>query len=525
MNAVGHVSIEGSRRDAPAAERLGPADPEQVGEVSVYLRRPGPAEREGTRPMATPATGTAHLTRPELRTRGADPDDVAAVERVAAEYGLEVVASLPERFTVQLRGTVAALSAAFGVELSTYRSPAGEFRGREGMVAVPAELGPIVTAVLGLDDRPAARPHIRFGTGPQTAFQPAVAPVAGFSAPEVAAAYRFPTGVDGAGQCVGLIELGGGYAEADLTHYFSDLGLAPPTVVAVGVDGAKNSPTGDANSADGEVVLDIEVAGAVAPGARIAVYFAPNTDRGFADAVLAAVHDDVNRPSVLSISWGQAEDAWTASARMVMEDTFAAAEAIGVSVFAAAGDNGSGDAVGDGLAHVDYPAASARVVGCGGTTLTVNGEAVSQEVWANPSGGATGGGVSAVEPVPGFQSEIDPVSANPTQNPGRGVPDVAGNADPATGYRIYVDGTSMVVGGTSAVSPLWAGLTALLQQQTGRSIAPLLPALYAAPTAFSDITDGSNGAYDAAPGWDACTGLGTPLGDVLSATFGVPDPA
>lgn len=508
---------------------MGPADPEQVIEVSVYLRQPTaapPGDRGPDRDPASPRTaGPAHLTRAELAGRGADPADVAAVERMAAAHGLEVVAALPERHTVQLRGTVRALSAAFGVELSRYASPAGEFRGREGVVTVPSELGSIVTAVLGLDNRPVARPHIRFGWSRQTAFQPAVGPTAGFTPPEVAAAYQFPTGVDGAGQCVGLIELGGGFAEADLQHYFDGLAVPLPTVVAVGVDGATNTPTGDANSADGEVVLDIEVAGAVAPGARVAVYFAPNTDRGFVDAVLAAVHDDVNRPSVMSISWGQAEDAWTASARTVMENAFAAAGTIGVPVFAAAGDNGSGDAVADGLAHVDYPAASARVVGCGGTTLTVSGDTITQTVWASSSGGATGGGVSAVEPVPAYQTTIDPVSANPPGRPGRGVPDVSGNADPATGYRIYLDGTSMVVGGTSAVAPLWAGLTALLQQQAGRSISPLLPALYATPQAFSDITDGSNGAYDAAPGWDACTGLGTPIGDVLSHTFAAPDPA
>ena len=520
MNAASHVAIEGSRRDAPTAERLGPVDPEQVIEVSVYLRRPAATPRAD----AGPTPGSAHLTRAELADRGADPADVATVERVAAAHDLAVVAIQPERFSMQLRGTVAALSAAFDVELSRYPSPTGEFRGREGVVAVPVELDTIVTAVLGLDDRPAARPHIRFGWSRPTAFQPAVGPAAGFTPPEVATAYRFPTGVDGTGQCVALIELGGGYAEADLQHYFSGLGVPLPSVVAVGVDGSTNTPTGDASSADGEVVLDIEVAGAVAPGARVAVYFAPNTDRGFADAVLAAVHDDVNRPTVISISWGQAEDAWTASARTVMEDAFAAAQAIGLTVFAAAGDNGSGDSVGDGLAHVDYPAASARVVGCGGTTLTVNGSTVSQTVWANPSGGATGGGVSAVEPVPAYQSVIDPVSANPPRRPGRGVPDVSGDADPATGYKIFVDGTSMVVGGTSAVAPLWAGLTALLQQQAGRSISPLLPALYAAPQAFSDITDGSNGAYDATPGWDACTGLGTPLGDVLSATVAAPNP-
>ena len=514
MKAKRHVVLEGSHRAAPTADRLGPADPEQRIEVSLYVRRPGQGLAEVRDPEAG---GRRPLTRAELANLGADPNDVDTVRRVADDYGLEVLGSDPERLTVHLAGTARAMSSAFRVELARFAGPSGEFLGREGEISIPAELESIVTAVLGLDSRPVARPHFRVGRSEQTRFRPAIGPTAAFTPPEVAAAYRFPTGVDGTGQCIALIELGGGYAEADLQHYFSELGVTAPTVVAVGVDGASNAPTGDANSADGEVVLDIEIAGSIANGARVAVYFAPNTDRGFADAILVAVHDQTNRPTVISISWGQAEDQWTAASRTVMENAFTAAAAIGVSVFAAAGDNGSGDSVEDGLAHVDYPAASPQVVGCGGTHLKVSGGGMTETVWSNPSGGATGGGVSSDIPVPAYQSQIDPVSANPGGGQGRGVPDVAGNADPATGYQVYLDSTSLVVGGTSAVAPLWAALTALLQQQSGATISPLLPKLYANPAAFTDITQGSNGAYSARAGWDACTGLGTPLGDQLSS--------
>jgi kumamolisin len=388
---------------------------------------------------------------------------------------------------------------------------------------VPKDLAPAIVAVLGFDTRPVARPHFRVSQGGQGVIRPSLGAPQGFTPGQIAGLYQFPQGATGAGQCIALIELGGGFRPQDLQQYFGNVGVtSPPTVVAVPVGGTTNAPAGDLlNSPDGEVVLDIEVAGAVAPGAKIAVYFASNTDQGFADAVLAAVHDQTNQPTVISISWGSAEDGWTGQGRDAMNQAFQAAAAVGVSVFVAAGDNGSGDSVDDQQAHVDFPAASPWVVGCGGTSLrAAGGQITSETVWNDPGGGATGGGVSAITAVPSFQQSINPVSANPPGAPGRGVPDVAGDADPETGYQILGDDTSTVIGGTSAVAPLWAALIALIQQQVGRSVAPLLPALYSAPTAFHDITQGNNGAYSAGPGWDACTGLGSPVGTALVAALG-----
>jgi kumamolisin len=235
-----------------------------------------------------------------------------------------------------------------------------------------------------------------------------------------------------------------------------------------------------------------------------------------------------NQPTVIWISWGSSEDSWTSQGRDAMNQAFQAAAAVGISVFAAAGDNGSSDGVQDQQAHVDFPAASPLVVGCGGTSVqTARSQITSETVWNDGAGGgATGGGVSDIAQVPPFQQSIHPISANPPNNPGRGVPDVAGNADPDTGYDVLVDGNSMVIGGTSAVAPLWAALIALIQQETGHSVAPLLPALYGASTAFHDITQGNNGAYSAGPGWDACTGLGSPVGTaLLAALSGTAPPA
>jgi kumamolisin len=299
-------------------------------------------------------------------------------------------------------------------------------------------------------------------------------------------------------------------------------------VTAVSVDSATNSP---GSSADGEVELDIEVIGGVAPGAAQQVYFAPNTDQGFIDAISDAVHA-ATTPIAISISWGQSEDQWTAQSRTSMDAAFQDAVAIGVTVTVAAGDNGSSDdSTTTSGVHVDFPASSPNVLACGGTTLegsTTTSTITSEVVWNEQASneGATGGGVSDVFPLPSYQANAGvPASAGGGKT-GRGVPDVAGNADPVTGYSVVVDGQQEPIGGTSAVAPLWAGLIARLAQATGKRFGLLQTSLYAgvkagtAATGFNDITEGNNGAYKAGPGWDACTGLGSPDGTALLTLLG-----
>ncbi|WP_217275273.1 S8 family serine peptidase [Hymenobacter sp. BRD128] len=301
--------------------------------------------------------------------------------------------------------------------------------------------------------------------------------------------------------------------------YFAGLKLPAPTVKVVSVNGGRNQPT-TANSADGEVLLDIEVAAAVAPKARIVVYFAPNTSQGFLNAITAAVHDTTNKPSIISISWGGPESTWTAQSMDQFDQTFQAAALLGVTVCCAAGDNGSADGVADGQPHADFPASSPHALACGGTKLTANAQTISDEVvWNEGPDSATGGGLSAHFPVPDYQRALTLPTATP---PGRGLPDVAGDADPATGYQVRVDGQNMVIGGTSAVAPLWAGLLALLNQKLPKPVGFLNPLLYgslAGKNVCRDITSGTNGAFAAAPGWDACTGWGSPQGASLLAAL------
>jgi kumamolisin len=456
------------------------------------------------------------LTREQFAARhGADAADLRAVRRFASTHGLAIVQEAPARRTVVLAGTVAQFNDAFSVQLQHVEASGNTYRGRTGVIQLPEELDGVVEAVLGLDNRPQAIPHFRLRPNGAAARSSAgeAAPTS-YTPTQVAALYGFPTGT-GEGQCVAIVELGGGFRPADLKTYFTELNVGSPTVTAVSVDHGRNAPTGAVNGPDGEVMLDIEVVGAIAPKANIVVYFTPNTDAGFLDAVTTAIHDTTHKPSVVSISWGGAESTWTAQAMTAMDEAFQAAAAMGVTICVASGDNGASDGAGGGN-HVDFPASSPHVLGCGGTSLYANQTGITREVVWNDGagGGASGGGISSFFPTPGWQMGIKAVHSNGTAVPltKRGVPDVAGDADPETGYTVRIDGSDTVIGGTSAVAPLWAGLIARVNQTTGTPLGYLNPVLYGKPNALRDIVHGTNGAFEAAKGWDACTGLGTPNG-------------
>ncbi len=537
------VSLAGSERNVlPGARMMGAADPNKRMEVTVLLRRRTPPENltSMVKGISTSSPNKrTYLEREEFAAmHGADPDDIDKVKEFAREHGLDVVEANEAQRRIVLSGTVAAMSEAFGVNLEQYESPMGKYRGRKGPIHLPEDLVPIIEGVFGLDNRPQARPHMRpLRDKWRSAEAAAIRPLAGerevsYTPPQLAQLYGFPEGIDGSGQCIGILELGGGYNSTDLETYFTKIGITkPPEISSVSVDNASNEPTGNPNSADGEVMLDIEVASAVAPGAKVVVYFAPNTDRGFLDAVTTAIHDTTNKPSVISISWGGPEAFWTPQAMQAMDNAFKDAAALGVTVCCAAGDDGSSDirpqSEDDGLLHVDFPSSSPYVLACGGTKLEGSGNSISNEVVWNEGreGGATGGGVSDMFDLPDWQSNANvPQSASTADRIGRGVPDVAGDADPHTGYQVLVDGQWGVIGGTSAVAPLWAGLIALFNQKLGNPIGYLNPVIYklsADTEAFHDITtgnndiSGSNGAYQAGTGWDACTGLGSPDGEKL----------
>jgi len=514
MTEQNKIALLGTERAAlPGANLVGPANPEELVEVSIVLKQ--------RRALKLDDLQGRILSQDEFAAAyGAEPQQLERVRAFARAHNLEVIDHPDEaaRRTIKVRGSVAQLENAFSVKLNEYDHPHGKYRGRTGLIHVPADLADIVQGVFGLDNRPQTKPHFRYRKLTASLDAAAAAPTS-YTPVQVAQLYSFPTAVNGAGQTIGIIELGGGYNPSDITSYFQSLGLTAPSVTDVSVDGGTNSPT-NANSADGEVCLDIEVAGAVAPGANIVMYFAPNTSQGFQDALSQAIHDTTYNPAAISISWGGPESSWTSQSTQTFDQIAQEAAALGVTITVAAGDNGSSDGVTDGSNNVDFPASSSNVLACGGTTLvSSNGAITSETVWNDGAqGGATGGGFSTIFAQPTYQSSI-------TGQTGRAVPDVAGDADPNSGYNILVDGQQGVVGGTSAVAPLWAGLVALLNQQLNRRVGFLNPVLYALPepsNGFNDITQGNNGAYSAGPGWDACTGLGSPIGTTLATLLTTP---
>jgi len=494
------IILKGSQREHPKdSEFAGKPRLDERGGITCVLRRKHAAPRSVAIQLSHEDFAAMH---------GCDIADIQAVESFAAEHHFTVDRVDNAARTVKLSGNLHRLAEAFGASLELRKLAGGTYRTRSGGLTVPTELNGIVIAILGFDQRPLARTyHQVLARAGQSSYTPN----------QVAKAYNFPANT-GTGQTVAIIELGGGYNQSDLTSYWKQVGVHNVSVTAVGVDGATNAPTGDPDSADGEVALDIQVVGAIAPAARIAVYFTDNTDQGFLDGINAAIHDTVRKPSVISISWGGPESSWTPQSMNAFNAAFHDAALLGISVCVASGDNGSDDGVGDGANHVDFPASSPWVLACGGTRLQANGgKIISETVWNDGSdGGASGGGISAHFSTPLYQKDIPAAAA------GRGVPDVAGDADPETGYLTIVDGQSGVIGGTSAVAPLWSALIALFNQELGKNVGWIHPYLYGAAVkagALHDITQGNNGAFSAHKGWDACTGLGSPNGQALLAVL------
>jgi kumamolisin len=501
-----------------------------------------------------------------------NPNDLKKITDWAEACKLKVIDSSIAKRRVLVEGSIADINAAFGIELKDFENPAtGRYRGRVGKIYVPEELGGVIEGVVGLDNRRAGRKRCRRGRWSAVDIQnlmqkpakpgkkgadasPAVAtnPFPGtFFPPQVGDLYNYPANLDGSGQNVAVFAFNGtaggdphgGYNLAALKVYFEKvLGGSTPSITDVVVQGPGNDPgpetkaSGNRGDSTDEVLLDMCVVGSVAPGAHIFMYFTEFTTQGWVDALHTAITDE-NQISVISISYGNPEDdpqgAWTPMGINLVNQVFQAAIAKGITICCASGDDGSLDDERTG-AHADFPASSPFVLGVGGTKLTANGNSTNltsiadEVVWNDLSigDGAGGGGISVVFPKPDYQNGVSiPPSADAPHKVGRGVPDVCAVADPDTGVVvIHVNGKQLdPVGGTSASTPLWAALIARLNQGLQARCGFLNPILYTkfAKGVLRDITVGNNGAYEAGPGWDACTGLGSPQGkNLLTALSG-----
>jgi kumamolisin len=528
------VPLAGSERfHRSGAEVVRASDPDEPCEITVKVKRKAPL----------PEPGAAPLDRKEvLADYGADPKNIDLVEKVLTGLGLKLLSKSPETGSLEFVGPVSAMERAFGVKLSVVKHGDATYRGRVGVLHIPKELGSIVTGVFGLDTRPMvkhrrATPHRLATTEAAATSLPPPASRPWFTAPELGKAYAFADG-DGAGQSIAILEFGGQFLPAALNDYWQLLGLpGTPPHVQVRNEGKLPAKERTDPGATGEVMLDIEVVASLCPKANLVVLFAPFTEKGWI-ANIDAILTDPAAPTVVSVSYGLAEGTaiWTQAAIDTINDALKAVAVAGVTVCVSAGDDGSDDQVGDGAAHVDFPTSSPYVLSVGGTSLRKmsNDEIVWFEgTGVRPEGGATGGGVSAMNARPPWQAAITIRSENPGAPNGRVIPDVAANAAGGTGYLIVAPNPkrpsqliAQVVGGTSASTPLWASLLALLIAK-GKKVGFLAPQLYApnpntggktlGQAACKDITSGENASggaegYSASRGFDAVTGWGSPNG-------------
>jgi kumamolisin len=579
----GYRELAGSRRGVrPGARQVGPADPQESFLVSIYVRpHPGAPPLP---PLGEFAGGRRRpLTRAELNERyAASAEDLRVVTDFAESAGLTVVETSAARRLVQVSGTAAEFARTFAVDLARYESPAEAYRGHEGPIQLPGAVAEVVEGVFGLDNRRMARRGMSNGGS------------AGLTPPQVAQAYDFPAPAGGAnGQTVAILEFSGpttgsnpqptcGFTQSDIDGFIAYLNqttgsqLVSTDVTAQTADGmsAGNSPWNadifPGPGPDIEVALDIEVVVSVAQQAAVVVYFASNSEQGWVDALSLIATDTGNDSSILSISYGWPEleaygylytenprpwpFAWSQQAFNQVTQWFQLAAAIGMTVLAASGDFGSDCHEHDGNAHVWYPASDPGVISCGGTRVN-SISPLTEGTW-NDSSGVTGGGISYLAgPVAWQAGAAVPPSVNPDHHQGRGLPDVAGNASPASGYTLWFYGQPTtspytanlnkpfgLIGGTSAVAPLYASLIALINATLNTRVGWLNPTLYdlGGTSVFRDINDGVSNAvswqnadgtigaspgYTSRPGWDACTGWGSIDGSaLLTACRALPPP-
>jgi len=534
------VHLPGSvRKSMPGAEIVRMADSDQVIDVSIYG-----ASRMVRDRLPDPETFSArapdkrsYLSQEEAKELlAADPEHLAAITEFLDGHGLKVSQQPECARSVVARGEVGKFQEAFDTKLSIWRHASGDYRGRQGPLSVPPALQWMIAGAFGFDNRRVGFSYSRRASIPSIGRS--IAPPLPFLPTDLAKNYNFPAGTTGEGQTVAILafngrigesgpSFGGGFDEAVLQDFFTNrLGLALPKIETVVVQGPGNLPDGGQISE--EVMLDLTMVAATAPGAKIVVYFSEFSEQGWVNVINRIIQDN---NSIVSCSYGNPETTpnrdsgslWTNAAIIQVNRTFQVAALKGVSILCASGDNGSTDGGRAPLAHADFPASSPWVTACGGTRMMVDSGSVVETVWNDNRGDASGGGISDLFALPDYQSTANvPASVNPGHVIGRGLPDVAAVADPNTGPLVpMTNGDVEAMGGTSAAAPLWAGLVARLNEGVGTPVGFLNPFLYrhCATGVLNDITQGNNGSYAAAQGWDPCTGLGTPNGEKLLRAF------
>jgi len=470
--------------------------------LTVWLRPKKGGDVDVARALALGATlppARAYAERRLFRAQtNADPADVERVGAYCARFGIKIVES--HWRSVVISGPIDRLVEAFGATVAIFSDAGGKhFRHRSNALHVPRDVAAVVRGVFGLHQWPRSR---RLGS-----LQRHSTPL---SASEIVQRYDFPN-CDAAGQTIGVLQFRGEFKADDFDRCMQAQGVKPAQPIVKRVDDAAVMHEFETTK-DLEAALDAQILGALAPEARIVIYEARDDERGFLDAIRSALFDEEFKQSVLSISYGWPEHLWTPAALEVLNELFTVAALVGVSVFCSSGDNGA-ELDYDGKPHVLAPASSPFVHACGATSIVVESGSEREPAWEQ-----TGGGFSEHFDLPPWQAAAKSAAAAYKIAAGRGVPDVA--AQPHPGYTVYLDGVELAMGGTSAIAPMWAALTARINQRLGVPAGFFSPLLYASrDPILRDVTDGNNGRFQARAGWNPCTGLGVPVGSKIEAAL------
>jgi len=537
MNDIARTVLVGSSIPQPEPSAvISSIDTNRLIEINVILVRPiyqgltlqdyADAVIAGTKPVLDHAQFESAF--------GISQSDLDAVAEFAVAYGLSEKWRSASAGYIKLQGTVNCANSAFGITLETVNTGSRTYRSYQGEISVHSDIAHKILHVMGLDTYMTIVKHSR-RYDPSISSQITAATV-NLSPTQVAGAYKFPSG-SGSGCHVGIVEVDGGYTQSDVNNSFALFGVTPPTIVDISVNGGANY--GATGSASSETMLDIVCCGGVAPAATLYMYFGPTYATladgltAIYDTVNAAVSDTINDPSVVSVSYGFGQSYWDAITGLVaaFEATFQAGIVKGISICVASGDDGA-QGRSDAAPSVGYPGGSPYCICTGGTSLQISGTTIISETVWNQGNGGTGGGITTFA-LPSYQTGLGLTATPYTIGPGtpqaltyRGAPDLAANSDPATGYRFYVNGRLYQYGGTSAAAPLIAGLIAIINANLSTRIGFLNSKIYTNGSAFTDITVGDNcciGLQDtgwaATAGWDACTGMGSPIGTSIQALY------
>lgn len=427
------------------------------------------------------------------------------------DYDLKVTESSATKRTMTVTGTSINFTRALGIVFHVYEKTSGdEYIMHDGNLRLPEELQGTISSFAGhtLSGQQETRVSTQTSSSTNSTTKK-IQDIKGYSPTQITEYYDFPD-ADGTGECIGLIELGGTYKQSDIDGFFKHFGMEAPQIEVVG------KPPAESYMDDYEVTLDLQLAGAMAPKAKLVIYYG----KDLITAIKAALNDQKNKPSVLSISWAASEELYSKAQLTEMSQLLYQVALQGITVVAASGDTGAYN--NKSHLNVNIPSVNPLVLGCGGSTLRIKNdrEVIWNDLKKQKMG--TGGGFSRKFFAPLYQQPashfyIRRLPALACNWNYRGVPDIAANADPNTGYTVMLDGKLFPGGGTSASTPVWAGLIARLNQLLGYRLGFINGELYklAATSAFRQVYQGDNGYYPGATYWNPCTGLGSPHGSNL----------